>query len=195
MGTALLNVMVDLEDDPARIANGLRQRNPELLEALVDRYQHRLFRYLMHLTGQKALAEDLFQGTWLRVLERGGQYDGRSPFVPWLLSVARHLTVDHLRRRDPLSFESLDEAPVSGLPWAAEPPSPFDEVASREEETQLTQLAARLPAIHREVLSLRFQEELTLDEIARVTGVPLPTVKSRLYRALESAGRLWGARR
>jgi RNA polymerase sigma-70 factor (ECF subfamily) len=195
MTTALLTVMVHLEDDPARIAQGLRQRDPETLEALVDRYQHRLFRYLMHLTGQKALAEDLFQATWLRVLERGRRYDGRAPFVPWLFSVARHLTVDHLRRRDPLSLESLDEEPVSGLPWGAEPPSPFDEAASGEKEARLTHLAARLPAIHREVLSLRFQEELTLDEIARVTGVPLPTVKSRLYRALESARRLWGARR
>jgi RNA polymerase sigma-70 factor, ECF subfamily len=190
MATALLTVMVDIEDDPARIARGLRQRDPEVLEALVDRYQHRLFRYLMYLTGQRALAEDLFQGTWLRVLERGRQYDGRSPFVPWLLSVARHLTVDHLRRRDPQSLESLGEEPRSAL--AVAPSSPFDEVAAWEEETRLTHLAARLPAIHREVLSLRFQEELTLDEIARVTGVPLPTVKSRLYRALESARRLLG---
>jgi RNA polymerase sigma-70 factor (ECF subfamily) len=194
MCTALLTVMTNLEDDPARIAHGLRQRDPQILEALVDRYQHRLFRYLMHLTGRKALAEDLFQGTWLRVLERGRHYDGRSPFVPWLLSVARHLTVDHLRRRDPLSLESLGEEPIGGLPLAVKQPSPFDEVAAGEEETRLTLLAARLPAIHREVLSLRFQEELTLDEIARVTGVPLPTVKSRLYRALESVRRLWGVR-
>jgi RNA polymerase sigma-70 factor (ECF subfamily) len=48
------------------------------------------YRYLLHLPGQPALADDLFQDAWLRVLERGGRYDGRSAFLPWLLAVARH---------------------------------------------------------------------------------------------------------
>jgi RNA polymerase sigma-70 factor (ECF subfamily) len=74
-------------------------------------------------------------------------------------------------------------------------PSPFQQVAARESQEGLGSVMASLPAIHREVLTLRFLEELTLEEIAQVTGVPLPTVKSRLYRALESARRLWGEER
>ncbi len=194
MCTALCASMVETRDEPIEIARGLRRRDPDLLAFLLDRYQHRLFRYLLYLTGDKALAEDLFQETWLRVLERGRQYDGRSPFVPWLLGIARHLAIDQLRRRTPGSLEDA-EADASAPALADERPSAFEQVASQEGQEGLSQLMARLPAIHREVLSLRFLEGLALAEIARLTGVPVPTVKSRLYRALESARRLWGERR
>ena len=70
------------------MARGLRRRDPDLLDALIEQYQHRLLRYLMHLTGNRATAEDLFQETWLRVLEKGHLYDGRNRFVTWLMSIA-----------------------------------------------------------------------------------------------------------
>ena len=70
---------------------GLRRRDPDLLDALIEQYQHRLLRYLLHLTGNRAVAEDLFQETWLRVLEKGHQYDGRNRFV-YLADVHRDIT-------------------------------------------------------------------------------------------------------
>ncbi|MCG6924037.1 MAG: sigma-70 family RNA polymerase sigma factor [Acidobacteria bacterium] len=188
MSATLCALMVDLPDEPAEIARSLRSRDYDALDVLIERHRHRLLRYLLHLTGEGALAEDLFQETWVRVFERGGQYDGRSPFVPWLLSVARHLAIDHLRRRTSLSFESLGRR----VPLTDAQPSPFEHVVAAEGSARLTELMAQLPAIHRELLLLRFQEDLTLSQIATLTGVPLPTVKSRLYRALESARRIWG---
>ena len=62
-------------EENTEIARGLQRRDPDLLDHLIEKYQHRLLRYLVHLTGRRELAEDFFQETWIRVLERGRQYD------------------------------------------------------------------------------------------------------------------------
>ncbi len=64
-----------MTDDTRSLAIGLRQRDPDLLDRLIEQYQQRLYRYLLFLTGNPSLAEDLFQETWIRVLERGSQYN------------------------------------------------------------------------------------------------------------------------
>jgi len=60
-----------MESETSAIARGLRRRDPDLLDRLIEQYQHRLLRYLVYLSGNRDLAEDLFQETWIRVLERG----------------------------------------------------------------------------------------------------------------------------
>ena len=84
-----------MESETSAIARGLRRRDPDLLDRLIEQYQHRLLRYLVSLTTDRAIAEDLFQETWMRVLERGHQYDGRHEFSTWLYTIARNLTIDH----------------------------------------------------------------------------------------------------
>ena len=78
---------------------------------LMELYQHRLYRYLMRIVMQPSTAEDLFQQTWLRVMERIQKYDPKRSFEGWLFSVAHNLAIDHLRRRQP---ESLDEPTRAG---------------------------------------------------------------------------------
>src|SRR5579871_4496982 len=104
------------ESEPQRIARALRQRDAELIDGLVSQYHYRLLRYLVYMTGRRERAEDLVQETWLRALERGGQYDGRSRFEPWLFSIARNLAIDDLRRRQGIGLEEPGIAlPVSGV--------------------------------------------------------------------------------
>jgi RNA polymerase sigma-70 factor (ECF subfamily) len=171
----------------AEIARGLRRRDPDLLDHLIEQYQHRLFRYLVHVTGDRQLSEDLFQETWLRVLERGRQYDGRHAFVAWLLGIARNLAIDTMRRKRPASLdELLDSTEHEPLPVTDAAPGPFDRLFTAEQRLHVAGALDHLPAAYREVLVLRFQEELPLEEIARVVAAPLSTVKSRLYRALEA---------
>src|ERR1700691_6344909 len=69
-----------MESEASAIARGLRRRDPELLDRLIEQYQHRLLRYLIYLTSNRELAEDMFQETWIRVLERGHQYDPKYEF-------------------------------------------------------------------------------------------------------------------
>src|SRR5690242_948661 len=178
-----------MTDDTKFIARGLKQRDPELLDLLIEQYQFRLFRYLLHLTGSRERAEDFFQETWVRVLERGSQYDGKWKFEAWLFAIARNLVLDWHRRKKPQSLESLagsDEGAAAFDLQDEKSESPLEQVMHAEVRTGVQLSLEKVPAIYREVLVLRFQEEMQLDEIAGVTGAPISTVKSRLYRGLDA---------
>lgn len=178
--------MIGLESESSAIARGLRRRDPDLLDHLIEQFQHRLFRYLVYLSGNRELAEDLFQETWIRVLERGHQYDGKHEFGTWLYAVARNLTIDHLRKKNPLSLDGLMEQeedhfsfePMDMRPLASEL------LAQHQQLERISGELMNIPAEYREAIVLRFQDGLALEEIATVTGVKLGTVKSRLYRGL-----------
>jgi RNA polymerase sigma-70 factor (ECF subfamily) len=174
-----------MESEASAIARGLRRRDPDLLDHLIEQYQHRLLRYLIYLSGNRELAEDLFQETWIRVLERGHQYDGRHEFSTWLYAVARNLTIDYLRKKSPLSLDGLmddeDQAPFE----PADPrPTAWQVVQQHEQAERINTALIGIPAEYRETVVLRFQEGMALEEIATVTGAPLGTVKSRLYRGM-----------
>lgn len=175
-----------MADENTEIARGLRRRDPDLLDQLIEKYQHRLLRYLLHLTGRRELAEDFFQETWLRVIERGGQYDGRHEFSSWLFTIARNLAFDQLRRKRPASLDTLadrDDSPSFDIAATGQP-SAFDAMLQREQKQQISAGMQQISVECREALTLRFQEEMTLEEIATVTGAPMGTVKSRVYRGL-----------
>ena len=184
-----------MESEASAIAHGLRRRDPELLDRLIEQYQHRLLRYLVYLAGNRELAEDLFQETWIRVLERGHQYDGKHEFITWLYAVARNLTIDYLRKRNPVSLDGLMEDEEHAPFEPADPrPMAWEVIQQQEEAERISAVLVSIPAECRETLVLRFQEGLLLEEIA-VTGAPLGTVKSRLYRGLNMLmSRLKGAR-
>ena len=95
-----------MESDTQQIALGLRQGDVVVLEALIEQYQYRLVRYLVFLLGRRDGVDDFVQETWLRVLERGGSYDGHSRFEPWLFRVARNLALDAMRKRPMFSLDS-----------------------------------------------------------------------------------------
>jgi RNA polymerase sigma-70 factor (ECF subfamily) len=177
-------------DETEALAHALRGRDPEVIDLLIERYQYRLFRYLLSLTGDRQTAEDVFQETWIRVLERGYQYNGKSKFEPWLFCIARNLVIDRMRRKKPLvSLESLTDStdrPGGRELAASKEISPVESLVKREEKERVAAGLGYLPALLREVLVLRFQEDLMIDEIAAVVSAPLSTVKSRLYRGLEA---------
>jgi RNA polymerase sigma-70 factor, ECF subfamily len=185
MVATAFSALLSMETEEARIARGLRHRDPDLLDALIAQYQHRLLRYLLHLTGNRAVAEDLFQETWMRVLEKGHTYDGRSRFVTWLLTIAHNVAIDHLRRRNPASLDEMQES-EDGAPFEVQDarPSPFEHAAANEESAHLEAALQQLPAIFREVLTLRIHEQMKLEEIAKLIHIPVATVKTRLYRGV-----------
>jgi RNA polymerase sigma-70 factor (ECF subfamily) len=176
-----------MESETSVIARGLRHRDPDLLDRLIEQYQHRLLRYLIYLTSNHELAEDMFQETWIRVLERGHQYDPKYEFSTWLFSIARHLTLDYLRKKKPASLDGLlnEEEEISLDPPDLRP-SALELVAQHEQAERISSALVGIAAEYREAIVLRFQEGLALDEIASVTGAPLGTVKSRLYRGLNA---------
>jgi RNA polymerase sigma-70 factor (ECF subfamily) len=171
------------------IASGLKHQEAGLLDELIVRYQHRLLRYLLYLTSSRELAEDLFQEVWMRVLVRGGQFNGKARFDTWLFTIARTLVIDYRRKRTLASLDELfegssdDDRPMS-FEISDSQPTPFDRFASLEDRQRVADALLAVDTLYREVLVLRFHEDLSLQEIASVTRAPLSTVKSRLYRGL-----------
>lgn len=186
MSTATLQLAEQAKRENTLVADGLKRHDPALLDDLIVQYQHRLLRYLLYLTGNRELAEDLFQETWMRVLVRGSQFNGNSRFDTWLFTIARNLVIDVRRRRQMSSLEELCENNDDDRPFEvpSQEKTPFDHLATLEHGELVAEALLQLEPLHREVLVLRFHEEMSLEEIARVTRAPLSTVKSRLYRGL-----------
>jgi RNA polymerase sigma-70 factor (ECF subfamily) len=163
-------------EDAARLSKG----DTSGLAGLMSRHQDRLFRYLLRLVGDTSVAEDVFQQTWLQVAERIRRYDPARPFAPWLVTVARNLALDQLRRRRMVSLEDTEEpvAPASSS-------DPHERAMARQSAARVDAALGALGPLDREVLTLRFEDELELPELAATLAVPLPTAKARLYRALE----------
>ena len=178
-----------VREESLAVAQGLKRQDAGLLDELIVRYQHRLLRYLLYLTSNREMAEDLFQEVWMRVLVRGAQFNGQARFDTWLFTIARNLVIDQRRKRTMSSLDELfegrseDDRPMS-FEVADGEPTPFDRFSNLEDRERIAQGLLELDTLHREVLVLRFHEELSLEEIAKVTRAPLSTVKSRLYRGM-----------
>jgi RNA polymerase sigma-70 factor (ECF subfamily) len=180
-----------VRQESLEIAQGLKRQDAGLLDQLIVRYQHRLLRYLLYLTSNREQAEDLFQEVWMRVMIRGAQFNGKARFDTWLFTVARNLVIDLRRKRTMSSLDEMfeasgdDDRPM-GIEIATDSPSPFDQYSSEESRVRLASALLQMEPLYREVLVLRFHEDMSLEEIANVTRAPLSTVKSRLYRGLAS---------
>jgi RNA polymerase sigma-70 factor (ECF subfamily) len=159
----------------------LRRRDPAALAAVVFRYQHRLYRYLLRLVHDPAAADDLFQQTWLHATGQIHRYDPRRSFDTWLFAIAHNAAMDLLGRR---TGESLDD-PDRAMEWAAVEPDALAAAITAQKSAILAAEMASLSAVYREALTLRFEEGMKLEEIAEVTHAPVSTVKSRVQRGLE----------
>jgi len=169
----------------------LRSGDVEAVAAIMERYQHRLYRYLLRLLREPATAEDLFQQTWVKVMERIGSFDPSHSFEGWLFAMSRNMAIDYLRRYQP---ESIDEPLPSGESTRADMiagagPDALTQLLARERAAGLARAMNELPLVFREVITLRFEEEMRLEEIAEVLTLPLGTVKTRLHRALKQLRR------
>jgi RNA polymerase sigma-70 factor (ECF subfamily) len=182
-------VQEQVRQESLAISAGLKRQDVGLLDELIVRYQHRLMRYLLYLTGNREMAEDLFQEVWMRVLVRGAQFNGQARFDTWLFTIARNLAIDQRRKRTMASLDELfegsgdDDRPMS-FEIADGEPTPFGRFSNLEDRERIAAALLQLDTLYRDVLVLRFHEELSLEEIAKVTRAPLSTVKSRLYRGL-----------
>jgi RNA polymerase sigma-70 factor (ECF subfamily) len=151
----------------------LRGGDVEALAALMERYQHRLYRYLLRLLREPATAEDVFQQTWIKVMERIRSFDPNYSFESWLFTVARNLAIDYLRRYRP---ESIDDPLPSGDSRAELIPGSgrdaLDQVLAQEQAVGIEQALAHLPLAFREVITLRFEEDMKLEALFTLVSRP-----------------------
>ena len=157
-----------------RIAGGDRQA----LAELYARYQRPLFNYLLQLTPDYGLAEEILQDTLVAIWKSAKSFEGRSSVSTWLIGIARRQAHNTLRQR---KLPLVDEAVLTDL--LAADPEPEEFTLASVERDELVAAFRQLAPMHREILALTFVQELSYQETAQVIGVPLGTVKSRLSNA------------
>jgi RNA polymerase sigma-70 factor (ECF subfamily) len=163
------------------LALGVQQGRMDDLVALVERHYNPLVGYLYRLNGgDRELAEDLIQDTFFQVLRAIQQYRYPRPFKAWLYAIATNLARNHYKRAETRRSFPVDGHVLAGLAGAAEERS----IEDIDELRRAVGLLAALPAHQREVIVLRYDQELALGEIAAVLHIPVGTVKSRLSLGL-----------
>lgn len=148
------------------------------LAMLFERHKTRLFGYLCHVTGDRALAEDLLSDVFLRVYRARGTYRPGTGFAPWLYRIARNLAIGELRRRT--TFRRVWDRLVRET--CAAPPDPWEPFRSEVKE-QVQAALARLPEEQRSALVLKEYAELSYREVAEVLGCTEEAARARTYRA------------
>jgi RNA polymerase sigma-70 factor (ECF subfamily) len=167
-------------------------------EELVRRYQRPIVAYVYRMVGDYDAALDLAQEVFIRVYNSLGRYRAEFKFSTWIYRIAHNAAIDHLRR---VGASRTEEMTVEGeggnsfeKPLASKAPSPEQETERGERRAEIEEVVGQLPHAYRELIVLRHSHDLSYDEIAEVTGLPLGTVKNRIFRAREAMRELLVAR-
>lgn len=173
----------------------------EDFNTLVHRYERELYRYLVRYLGDSALADDVFQNTFLQIHLKRGLYESGRPVRPWLYSIATHQAIDALRKAGRQATISLDQRVEGGDsdPGAlvdllvSDAPDPLAELQGEERRDWVRASIARLPETLRQTLILAYFQNLKYREIAEILKIPVGTVKSRLHAAIAKLYEMGGA--
>lgn len=165
---------------------------------LVERFERPLIQFIVRYVDDRALAEDLFQETFLRVLKNLRTYRPEGAFSTWLYTIARNLCLDHIKHVKKVRMTSMD-SPVGeeggkvlylqdvlrdgGM-------APEDRAELTEEELRVRECVSQLPGIKKEALILRVYHNLSYKEIAEITDCPVGTAKFRVHEAMQALGEL-----
>ena len=152
-------------------------------ELLYSRHRGPLFRFMLHQVREHATAEELYQDVWQRVITARQRYAPEAKFSTWLFQIAHNRLTDHwraLQHRPPAPADAEERTARE-----ADPQTPERQLSAFEERRRLQLALEELPAEQREVVLLRLEQELSLEEIGTITGVGRETVKSRLRYAMD----------
>lgn len=155
-------------------------------DTLYNRHKGRLYRYLLRQCGQRPLAEELSQDTWLKLIKARERYQTRARFTTYLFHIAHNLLIDHYRRGNPGLPVSYDESEPAGPANDDGGIQPERQAATRQAGHHLLALIDELPEPQREAFLMREEGGLSLEEIAEATGVGRETAKSRLRYAVKA---------
>ncbi len=172
----------------------------KVFEILMRRYEREIFSYLRRYIGNPELAEDAFQGTFLQVHLKCGQFDSSRRFRPWLYAIATNQAIDAQRRTKRRRMVSLDSSAANEndsrpSSWAdklvAEIADPADVAGSREDGRWVNEAVADLGDSLQRVVQLVYFQGLKYREAADILGIPVGTVKSRVHAAVQRLAASW----
>jgi RNA polymerase sigma-70 factor (ECF subfamily) len=183
--------MATIEDPDKKETQLAANGDFEAFEALVDKYEGRIYRHLRKMVSDEALAEDLLQETFLNAHRGLPKFTGASKFSTWLFRIATNNALMHLRKKRPESIEYEDgvrgEAELAHMGSSEKYlKTPQSILLSEEGKRQIESAIDDLPALYRSTIILRDVEGFSLAEVAEIMECSVPAVKSRLHRARNS---------
>jgi RNA polymerase sigma-70 factor, ECF subfamily len=155
------------------------------MQVLYARHNVRVYRFVLRLTNDTSLAEDLVSEVFIDVWRRADGFKEKSRVSTWLLAIARYKALSALRRRPD---EQLDEQTAAAIEDPADDPETF---AGNQDRSAIVQKClVQLSAVHREVIDLVYYHDKSAEEVAGIVGVPASTVKTRMFYARQRLGTL-----
>ncbi|HSU24538.1 MAG TPA: sigma-70 family RNA polymerase sigma factor [Pyrinomonadaceae bacterium] len=156
-------------------------------EELVRRYQRPIVGYVFRMLGDYESSLDVTQEVFIKVYNSLARYSSEYKFSTWLYRIAHNAAIDHMRRNsvNSQSLETESEDGAYQLQLESSGPTPEQDHQRSEWRAEIDTVIKRLPGPYRELIVLRHSQDMSYDEIAEVTSLPLGTVKNRLFRARE----------
>jgi RNA polymerase sigma-70 factor (ECF subfamily) len=175
------NLATSDEELLGRIAQGDRLA----MQVLFARHQVRLYRFVLRFVSSQAAAEDVISEVFLDVWRQADRFEGRSAVSTWLLAIARFKALSSMRRKPE---EELDEETAGAIEDSSDDP----EVAVQKKDTgkMLRACMQQLSPEHREVIDLVYYHEQSVEDVARIIGIPEATVKTRMFYARKQMSEL-----
>jgi RNA polymerase sigma-70 factor, ECF subfamily len=158
------------------------------MQVLYARYHVRVYRFVLRLTQDRSLAEDVVSDVFIDVWRQAGRFKGKSQVSTWVLAIARYKALSALRAH---SDAQLDDNAAASM---VDPTDDAEKIMSkRDRSATIQKCLAQLSAVHREVLDLVYYHERSVDEVAQIVGVPVSTVKTRMFYARKRMENLFEA--
>lgn len=177
------------------IAKAIKGRE-DGFEELVRRYQRPIVGYVFRMLGDYDSSLDVTQEVFIKVYNSLSRYSSEYKFSTWLYRIAHNAAIDHMRRNS-VNSQSLETESDDGayqLQLESTGPTPEQDRQRSEWRAEISKVVEKLPGPYRELIVLRHSQDMSYDEIAEVTGLPLGTVKNRLFRAREMMREMFVAR-
>ena len=188
MSTAAISQPLRVVSAPDRELVATAARGLEgSFEELVKRYQRPISAYVYRMVGDYDAALDLTQEIFIKIYGSLSRYRPEFKFSTWIYKIAHNAAIDHLRRNAgrERSLSSGTEVDHYDLPIESDALTPEQQSERKERRAQIEKVVSSLPTAYRELIVLRHSHDLTYEEIVEVSGLPLGTVKNRLFRARE----------
>lgn len=164
----------------------ISRRDQRAMEELFDRHESQVYRFILRSFKDQGLAEDVTAETFCEVWRAAAAtFKGQARVSTWLTAIARNLAISMLRRR---SEQALDETAALGIEDAAD--NPEVTAAKKQRDAIVARCLNSLSPIHRELIDFFYFQDKSIAEVAKLTGVPVNTVKTRMFRARNLMGEL-----
>jgi RNA polymerase sigma-70 factor (ECF subfamily) len=160
------------------LVRAMAEGDRRALEILYVRHRARILRFLLRLMGSETAAEEIVNEVFLEAWRRAASFEGRSQVATWLMAIARFRAITEGRRR---ADAQLDEGAAALIEDSADAPSIVLEKQQRSDILQ--RCLGKLTPLHREVLTQIYYQDKKVDEVARFTGAPINTIKTRMHHA------------